>query len=380
VAALAIALLAVLALPMPAKAAATAAELSGVAEQAAEAVAVVPETESVPVEAEVASAEAEITAPEAVPSEAAITQEAPVPTTPPSESQPELEPEPESAPVEAAGGGGGNPTLGLPSVKATGDLVRETAAHVRATAAQLVPSGRDVVPVPAAGEVAGKLAEPTAGFEQTLAALAISLDDLAAPLDDLAAPLEELAPLWALSPDGLKEFGSFAPTSGVAASAAGSTGPAAVPGELLSDPVARRPERRLPAAIDPDLQSMAPIATETVTPISPSSAGGGTRSSHLVSPGASVSSSPGLPVLLSADDQAPVANATSVGAPAGPLSPGRLSADTRAGSSAGGSNFIPLLGLLALLALVAPRGYRRCMAVRDLPVPMPFICALERPG
>lgn len=48
--------------------------------------------------------------------------------------------------------------------------------------------------------------------------------------------------------------------------------------------------------------------------------------------------------------------------------------------ASGGSFFIPLAALLALLALVAPATRRRPSEVPGFPAPTPFVCALERPG
>jgi hypothetical protein len=49
-------------------------------------------------------------------------------------------------------------------------------------------------------------------------------------------------------------------------------------------------------------------------------------------------------------------------------------------SGSGGSFFVPLAALLALLALVAPAVLRRLGKVPDFQAPTPFVCALERPG
>ena len=46
----------------------------------------------------------------------------------------------------------------------------------------------------------------------------------------------------------------------------------------------------------------------------------------------------------------------------------------------GGSGFVPLAALLALLALAAPATLRRLGEVPCFPAPSPFVCALERPG
>jgi hypothetical protein len=47
---------------------------------------------------------------------------------------------------------------------------------------------------------------------------------------------------------------------------------------------------------------------------------------------------------------------------------------------AGGPSFVPIVALLALLALVAPAALRRLGGAADFRAPVPFVCALERPG
>lgn len=49
-------------------------------------------------------------------------------------------------------------------------------------------------------------------------------------------------------------------------------------------------------------------------------------------------------------------------------------------SGSGGSFFVPLAALLALLALAAPATFRRPREALDFLAPTPFVCALERPG
>jgi hypothetical protein len=49
-------------------------------------------------------------------------------------------------------------------------------------------------------------------------------------------------------------------------------------------------------------------------------------------------------------------------------------------SSSGGLFFAPLLGLLVLAALAAPRLLRRLDELPAFVRPEPFLCALERPG
>jgi hypothetical protein len=51
-----------------------------------------------------------------------------------------------------------------------------------------------------------------------------------------------------------------------------------------------------------------------------------------------------------------------------------------AASGLGGSTFVPIAALLALLALVVPAIFRRLREMADLSPPLPFACALERPG
>jgi hypothetical protein len=50
------------------------------------------------------------------------------------------------------------------------------------------------------------------------------------------------------------------------------------------------------------------------------------------------------------------------------------------GPTSGGSNFVPLVALLALLALAPPASLRRRRSVPDCQAPTPFVCALECPG
>ena len=59
-----------------------------------------------------------------------------------------------------------------------------------------------------------------------------------------------------------------------------------------------------------------------------------------------------------------------------PTPPGTSSS----GGGIGGSFFIPLAALMALVALSAPATKRRLREAAALPAPTPFVCALERPG
>ncbi|HEU4944524.1 MAG TPA: hypothetical protein VFT10_05115 [Solirubrobacterales bacterium] len=49
-------------------------------------------------------------------------------------------------------------------------------------------------------------------------------------------------------------------------------------------------------------------------------------------------------------------------------------------ADSGGSIFVPIVALLALLALVAPTAQRRLGRAADFRLPTLFVCALERPG
>lgn len=53
---------------------------------------------------------------------------------------------------------------------------------------------------------------------------------------------------------------------------------------------------------------------------------------------------------------------------------------TQAAAGSAGSTFIPIAALLALLALAAPATGRRLGKAADFRPPVPFVCALERPG
>jgi len=60
--------------------------------------------------------------------------------------------------------------------------------------------------------------------------------------------------------------------------------------------------------------------------------------------------------------------------PPAPGSPGAVA------SGSGGPIFVPIAALLALLALAAPAVLRRLGRAPDFRPPIPFVCALERPG
>lgn len=51
-----------------------------------------------------------------------------------------------------------------------------------------------------------------------------------------------------------------------------------------------------------------------------------------------------------------------------------------AASGLGGSSFVPIVALLALLALAVPAIFRRLREMPDFAAPIPYVCALERPG
>jgi hypothetical protein len=357
-------LLAALMLLVPAKAADAASE-SPVAEVAAEVVPVEAEQEAVPVEPSAVTSEAEAPVPEeaASPEEAPVAEETAAPAPSSSEPQPQPQPEPEPAPAEAMDTEAVGVPVGSQPVKTATELVTKTGKQLASAGEEVAPVSTPAVPAPV--EAVGSPADLGAELERTLAVLVDSL--------------EGLALLEVLDLNERGEVESLVHMDGSLGSTVGSTGSTAGPGKLLSGAVARLPERRLPTTNDP--QAQAPIATGAVPlsgPLAPAGAHVSPRSS-------TASSFPALPVLLSAagdEAQAGVAaQAASAPRPAAPPSPDRpASGHLGAGSGAGGSIFIPLLGVLALLALVAPRGYRRRTAVRDFPVPTPFVCALERPG
>lgn len=61
--------------------------------------------------------------------------------------------------------------------------------------------------------------------------------------------------------------------------------------------------------------------------------------------------------------------------------PQPLESSPAAASGLGGSpSFVPIVGLLALLALVSPTDFRRLREMPAFAAPTPFVCALERPG
>ncbi len=91
-----------------------------------------------------------------------------------------------------------------------------------------------------------------------------------------------------------------------------------------------------------------------------------------------------LPLPLGAPDGALRGSA---GAPSGdPSTPLNRNLPTPPGSpdavasGLGGSSFVPIVALLALLALAAPAIFRRPGEVPLFRAPTPFVCALERPG
>jgi hypothetical protein len=362
----ALCVIAALVLLAPTKAAA-APEEPPVVEVATEAVQVVaePEPEAAPVEpspaaSEEASSEAEVPVPEeaGAPAEAPATEEATSPAPPSSESQPQPEPQSESAPAEATDTEAADvAALASKPVKAATDLVTKTGERVAS-------AGEEAAPVSAAADAVGSPADLGAGIERTLATV--------------VDPLEGLTLLEALNPGNSNGLEGLVHAEARTGPTAGSTGSMPLPAELPSA-VAPLPERLLPAAIDGPQLTQAP--TGIVVPAPLAFADQGARG---VSQASLPASSPSLSVLLSGGDevQAGAARAASAGGLAGPTSLALpQSGHLGVGSGAGGSTiFIPLLGVLALLALAAPRGYRRRRAVRDFPVPTPFVCALERPG
>jgi hypothetical protein len=88
-------------------------------------------------------------------------------------------------------------------------------------------------------------------------------------------------------------------------------------------------------------------------------------------------------LLAAAGSTRPSSSGTTLGH-GGPPGPAPLDAPLPApGAIAPGmgeSSFVPFAGLLALLALVAPASMRRLREAADFRAPIPFVCALERPG
>ncbi|MGC1852479.1 MAG: hypothetical protein WA687_08585 [Solirubrobacterales bacterium] len=63
-----------------------------------------------------------------------------------------------------------------------------------------------------------------------------------------------------------------------------------------------------------------------------------------------------------------------------PLPPPLESFQAAASGLGGSPSFVPVVGLLALLALAAPATFRRLREMPAFAAPTPFVCALERPG
>ena len=357
-----------------------------VTEAAAAVAELAPEPEPAPVEAPAPEAEV------AAPTETVVSEEPPVAeeATP----APEEAPVAEAAPVAAeAAAPAASPSESRAAPVPQSEPSPSSAATTTAGAVveEVTRVGRHLAPVPETVEKVGGAAKDALGREGDVAAAAA---DLVAALEPaLAAPAsllpevqlpEILTPLEALSPERLGEVAGLGRTGAWADPARGPAPP--VPAALLPDPsglstgpAAPMREPRLPGTIDAGPRLQAPVPTGTVT--SPL-AGSAPERARLLERGvhsrSSLSPSPPVPLGV---DRASAPRAAQAGGPVRPSAPERSPSDRApVGSGAGGSNFIPLLGVLALLALAAPRGYRRRMAVRDLPVPTPFACALDRPG
>lgn len=257
---------------------------------------------------------------DAVVEEAAAAAPAPEPEA---ALEPEPAPEPEPVSVSAA--------------------AREGAELARTAGARVESTVEDVEPVGDVAEV-GAVSTP----------IRDELSDSAAEVNEVASPGR---------------------TSRRTESPADPAAPAAVAVDLSTGAAAQSPGSRSPIAIDTDLRLTAPIVTQSSAPSALPEA----PDSHGASPNSPAFLFSIPPVFADASGQAPARSASD--GPTGPPVPD-LPPPAQIGAEvgAGGTNFLPLLGLLALLALAAPRGYRRRMAVRDFPVPTPFVCALERPG
>jgi hypothetical protein len=193
----------------------------------------------------------------------------------------------------------------------------------------------------------------------------------AGPLADAATPVREVLNL--VAPPVLEELLPSA-IENVLTSAAASAGAVlpvftsespALAGRELAGSIGA-PER------DASLQGSLPLKSLSsfgVIELSRSAAGG--------DPAVSMSRSPSLPAaggIRFGSDGGRFSHDSPFNHPSPPLdAPG-------AAPGSGGSFFVPLAALLALLALVAPATFRRLGAVPEFRPPIPFVCALERPG
>ncbi len=95
--------------------------------------------------------------------------------------------------------------------------------------------------------------------------------------------------------------------------------------------------------------------------------------------GSLLESSPIDPVGVAAESHASPSEAPDHPSPSGPGPVSGFSTGASPGPG-GGSFFVPIAALLALLALTAPATSRRWKAALAAPAPSQFVCALERPG
>ncbi len=263
------------------------------------------------------------------------------------------EPEPLPADVEAASMAS--------TVSGTVDIAEGTAREPADEAAGSVVDVVDAVAPTAVGETHG----PVAQIHETVR-------DLTAPaersLQQAGAKLGDLSPKPAPRP--------AVPLAGSAPAAKG----------VAERPVAPTATEDLPPlpASSPD---HTPRSSEEIElePLPAWATAGRTALSVDPAPSAASTPAPSLPtgplaagdVLSSgppsggSEEHAPVSDASS------PPAPEMLSA---AASGSGGSTLVPIAALLALLALVAPAISRRLREMADLSPPLPFACALERPG
>lgn len=256
------------------------------------------------------------------------------------EEMPSIAPSPDSA------GDSGPPVVPTPS---------EGATSVTTSLASTIPTA-PVAPVDRALPRSAAIADSTAEVATKVAKQA-SADALAAPaparrLGDLLDPLSQMSEeaTAPTAPGSIADHPRAIPPN-LAPSGLALTRNAIAPGLLPSDALAAQAgesatEKAL-SSVAVDAEAVRQPAGGVANAVAPTGAGGGRP----------------------AGGPAP----SDLPAPA-PESP----ASAPAGS--GGTSFVPIAALLALLALAPPATLRRLGRAPDFQVPTRFVCALERPG
>jgi hypothetical protein len=338
-----------LAIVLAAPAAAETDGLAAVEAVAAEVPVSAPETTAPPTEIaaveDVASEEAPVAPVEeapAVPAEAASVAEA-VPLNPVPVSEPDAASVPEPTGVAASDRG-----RALPSTDAIGASVGERVSGLTERTAEVAETGREVVRA------------PVAVIEE-----AAQTPPLAAILDFIASSVTEsaLPAIGGLLPP-------VTPPAGMDPPASPAGGPTSNPAPMpsLSGSVAG-------VALATETQAAAPLGlAEYLRAVG----GAAPPRAAVAQSTAAAAASPLWDRYATAADLGPSASGHPSPSPAD--SPMQPSDSPAIGAGSGGSLFVPLAALLALLALAAPATFRRRMEVPELPAPTPFVCALERPG